>query len=296
MAIGDDADDFFKQAIEKEEPEEENSEGDRQEQDSETEQPEEQEAETEAGEVEAEAEGDEGGDRQRDPATGKFLRKEKPEERQDHRIPLAEHLSEREKRQNAERERDELRRQLEAARPRPQPRVEEEIDPWTDLPTALKKQRQEFQDTLEQFRIDQSLELARVRHGEVFDKAFAEIKTAAEKDPALNQRIFASRNIGEAIVGWYKEQTALKEIGPDPVAYKQRLREDLLKDPEFLKAAIAAAEKLEQPDEETGETEPRTRSVIKLPPSLNKQPGSGGNSDKAPAEDQATIFRGMFAR
>jgi hypothetical protein len=65
---------------------------------------------------------------------------------------------------------------------------------------------------------------------------------AAQKavDPALKARMQSSRDPGETLIEWHREQKTRQEIGGDLTAYKQRLRDEALKDPEFRKQAMEA--------------------------------------------------------
>lgn len=216
--------------------------------------------------------------------------------REDHRIPLTEHLAEREKRQAAERERDQERQRIaalerqiaELSRPKAQPA--EEVDPWSDLPGAIGKVEKTVQEQLAEMRLQTSIDFARFKHGELFDTALREAQAAAERDPTLNQRIFASPNVGEAIVLWHKEQTALKEIGGDVTAYKQRVIDEALKDPEVIKRVIEGARASAQ---QPTNGQPRSPNV-NLPPSLNRTTGSGGQALTPVARTDAEMFQELF--
>lgn len=100
-------------------------------------------------------------------------------------------------------------------------------------------------------------------HGK-YKTEFEEAYSAAQKavDPALKARMHATRDPGETLIQWHRENKTKAEIGNDLTAYKQRLRDEALKDPEFRKAAMAAWEAEAQP-------QVNGRPVVKLPPSLN---------------------------
>jgi glycerol-3-phosphate O-acyltransferase len=90
-----------------------------------------------------------------------------------------------------------------------------------------------------------------------------------------------------AILAWHRQQKALREIGPDPKAYRQKLKAELLADPEFRR--------------EYGETlrsqaTTRPSSVTSLP-NLARAPGSAGRSasDEWPTTD-AEIFADVTRR
>jgi hypothetical protein len=100
-------------------------------------------------------------------------------------------------------------------------------------------------------------------HGK-YKTEFEEAYSAAQKavDPALKARMQTSRDPGETLIQWHRENKTRQEIGGDLTAYKQRLRDEALKDPEFRKAAMAAWQ---------AEAQPLTngRPNVALPPSIN---------------------------
>lgn len=214
---------------------------------------------------------------------------------QEHRIPLAEHLSVRERAQRAEQERDAERQRITALERRiaelsRQPaEPPEPVDVWADLPGALGRVESSVQQQLAELRLQNSVDMARFKHGELFDAALKEAQAAAEVDPSLNQRIFASRNVGEAIVQWYREQKTLKEIGGDPEAYVQRRLEEKLKDPEVIKRILDDARLQAQTPAPGGQRPP---TQIQLPPSLGRITSAAPNGavDEASMSDRE-LFR-----
>lgn len=259
------------------------------------------------GEREAETEAPEG--QIRDPATGKFVPKQsaavktdgkkKPagEEQQDHRVPLSEHLSEREKRQAAERRAEALERELTTLK---QPKREQPaaIDPYADpqafRDAGIREALSPLEQRLENQRLATSKLLAVDKYGsDVVNTAFTTLKQAMETDPAARfeyQRIMASDHPYAELVGWSKRQSALKEIGDDPAAYETKLREKLLSDPEFAKQVIERQRSDKRPAG-TG-----TRSNIDLPPSLNSASGNGANSDRVAPVNDGELLNSFFSR
>ena len=86
--------------------------------------------------------------------------------------------------------------------------------------------------------------------------------TGLQIDPALKARMQQSRDPGETLIEWHREQKTRAEVGGDLTAYTQRLREEALKDPEFRKAAMEAWRTDAQPQN-------NGRPRVDLPPSLN---------------------------
>jgi hypothetical protein len=227
--------------------------------------------------------------------------KQKPVEQQDHRIPLSEHLSEREKRQAAERDRDELRRQADALTRQinelRQPKTEPP-DPYAD-PQAfrdygVKEALSPFEKRLEDQRLGFSKLLAEEKHGaETVSTALAAIERELQTNPQARfeyQRIMASGHPYGELVAWNKRQAALKEVGEDPAAYRQRVLEEARKDPEFVKSIIEAARGQAQEPVNGGQRSPN----VKLPPSLNRTTGSGGQSPVTGPKTDGEMFKELF--
>jgi len=167
-------------------------------------------------------------------------------------------------------ERDALRRQLEEARnnrpaeqPRPQvaqPAKVEKPDPLLDPDGYEQYLERRFEERLLNDRRETSLQNASRTYKDEFQEAY----TAAQKaiDPALRARMQESSDPGETLIQWHRENKTRAEVGNDLNAYKQRLRDEALKDPDFLAKAIEAARA-------TPQTQNNGRPKVELPPSLN---------------------------
>lgn len=160
-----------------------------------------------------------------------------------------------------------LKQRLEALE-RPAPKAEQpktsRPDPLLDPDGYAKAIRDELREEALNDRRNESLQEAHDANPKAFDEAYKAAQQAMAKgDVTLAARMQASRNPGKTLMGWHKEQKDRAEVGDDLGAYKQRLRDEALKDPEFRKAAIEAwrAEELAQ------QTNGRPR--IDLAPSLN---------------------------
>lgn len=74
--------------------------------------------------------------------------------------------------------------------------------------------------------------IAEGRHGEDLvqsaDAAFTQAYEGGKLDPADYQRVIRSPNIYDAAVKWHQRQKAIEEIGPDPSAYRERLKAELM--------------------------------------------------------------------
>lgn len=262
----------------------------------------------------------EGGGPQRDPATGKFTakageapateqtrvetppagqqqRQERPAGEADHRIPLAEHLNEREKRQAAEARASQFERQMETMNRR----LEELQKPkgptpdiYTDADAFVRAQIDPVQKQQEAI-IDRFSRLMAVQQftKPVVDAAYAALETAVRSDPNMRleaQRIWQNEHPYGALVDWHKRQEALQEIGTDPAAYKTKLREEFLKDPEFRKAVIDAV-KAENGGQQNGQSRPGS-TITRLPPSLNRVTNAASvNTAEEETLSDAELFR-----
>jgi hypothetical protein len=273
---------------------------------------------TAAAEGEAPATGDEG--RERDPATGKFVAKkdgtEQPKDagRQSaddttRGIPSGRLREEAEARRQAdaraeaaEKRLADMERQLSELRqapaqrrapetPQAPPNIFENPDAYIDHRLTPIQQAQEQ-------LLDRTSRMVAVQAfgKEVVDAAFQELAKEVQSNPAARyeaQRIWQAEHPYGALVEWHKSRVALKEIGTDPAAYQQKLREQLLNDPEFVKQAIEKTQ-TQARTPVNGSRSPTTE--IDLPPSLATRAGASGSSPRAPAGDAAADFRSMFSR
>lgn len=192
-------------------------------------------------------------------------------------IPPSRLREEAEARRTAERERDELRGRLAVFEERAKPAVEKPTAPdfWEDpdahtdgrITSALSPLQQQVQEMREHF----SKQSAIAVHGaETVQAAEAAVEAALSQLPAEQQaRMRAARGqdldpYGE-MVKWNKNRVAMQEVGPDPAAYKARIREEALQDPEFRKLVLEAARGTAHQTNNT-----ITRAPVSSLPSLNK--------------------------
>jgi hypothetical protein len=172
-----------------------------------------------------------------------------------------------EEKRRATEEADRLKAELAAlrqAQPRqqeqPKPDMPAKPDPLLDPEGYAKAVRDEIREEIIAERRETSLHAAHAKYTTEFEEAYSAAQKAV--DPALKARMQTSRDPGETLIQWHREQKTRQEIGGDLNAYKQRLREEALKDPEFRKAAMAAWQ---------AEATPLTngRPNVALPPSIN---------------------------
>jgi hypothetical protein len=172
-----------------------------------------------------------------------------------------------------------LQRQQQQRQPEPLPDLIEQPEAYA---RAIE---QRLTQQFEQRDIARSLFRADKQYGEEFRKAYEAFNSPQyANDEHLLQRVRNSYDQGEAILAWHREQEVLREIGNNPVTYRQKLEAEheakLLNDPAFRQKAMGAWR---------GEAASRPSSVTSLP-NLARAPGSAsGPRDDWPTTD-AEIF------
>ncbi len=186
--------------------------------------------------------------------------------------------------QQYERELEQLRRN--PPKPAEPPKPQEVPDPLLDPVAFQAHMRNEWQEALKAQAGDISLRYARRANPERFDKAYAEALNASTVDRA---RIRDAPDPGDELLAWYAERERTTIVGNDLDAYNKKVREEALKDPEFLKQALAFA-RLSVVPSTNGSRQP---APVRLPPSLNSMSPSGAaptGDDDADLSDEA-LFR-----
>jgi hypothetical protein len=166
------------------------------------------------------------------------------------------------------------------------PKVEQpdHPDPLLDPKGYAAAVREEIRQEMLADRRETSLQNAWKTYKAEFEEAY---NTAQNKpDAVLNARMQQSRDPGETLIQWHREKKINTEVGNDLNAYKQRLRDESLKDPEFRKAAMEAWR-------EQAPTQSNGRPRVELPPSLSGTSRAAlrsSNEDVSDAElfDQTT--------
>jgi hypothetical protein len=171
-------------------------------------------------------------------------------------------------------------------RQQPPPKLPDLIEQPEAYAQALREQiRQEFVQEVsqreaqrEQREIARSLHRADKSYGEEFRKAYEAFNSPAlANDERLLEQIRNSYDQGEAILEWYREN--------DPKARRDKLKAELLNDPEFRKEFAGALR---------SQATIKPSNVTSLP-NLTRAPGSAGNaSDDWPTTD-AGIFSSVTA-
>jgi hypothetical protein len=197
---------------------------------------------------------------------------------QPHQVPLAELLNTRERAQAAERERDELRRALEhiqRQQQQAQAKPAEVPDMFADPDAYTRHINEQVHRTTTEMRLEFDMQLAEVRHPDVFPKAYdafiQAVGNPGRPNPQLYHEIMGARSPGQAIVDWFKRDTVLREVGTDPAAYRQKLQNELLEDPNFI------AQVIEKTRGQAGNGS-RPTNVTRLP-SLNRQTSAASSKE-----------------
>jgi len=164
-------------------------------------------------------------------------------------IPIQALLDERERRQRAERELEELRRR---AAPPPAPPARPDL--FEDPDAALDHIRQEFQQQLLQERLNFSVAHAQTQYQDYGEKeaAFiAAVQAEARQDPhnqsSLYRQMIADPNPASFAYRVGSQVLAMREIGPDPTAYKTRLVDDDALFQQMLEKRGLTQQQLQQP-------------------------------------------------
>jgi len=246
----------------------------------------------------------------RDPATGRFAKATpdepqgeqpaEPVEKPDEILPSWRAREINEERRAALAELDRIRAenarmqtylaQMQRAQPQqPAPAPDAIVDQAGFVDWMRNEFRREFQTFQQQQatdRLNNNLEMAHMRHGDKFEKAYEALLIQAQRGDSQIVRHFVSQpNPGEAIMRWYTNNETLREVGGDPAAFRQKTRDDLLKDPEFLAQAVEAHRRLA-----TGGNGQPQNTVVKLPPSLSKATGTTEIPQTATDGSEAAIF------
>jgi hypothetical protein len=203
---------------------------------------------------------------------------EPPPPPQPHQVPHSELLNTRERAQAAERERDELKRALEHIQRQQQAQQQkpaEVPDIFADPDAYTRHINETVHRTTTEMRLEFDMQLAEVRHPDVFPKAYdafiQAVGNPGRPNPQLYHEIMGARSPGQAIVDWFKRDTVLREVGTDPAAYRQKLQNELLNDEGFIAQVIAKTRG------EAGNGS-RPANVTRLP-SLNRQTSAAASKE-----------------
>jgi hypothetical protein len=252
--------------------------------------------------------------RARDPETGRFTRtapapsdeseaqsqgpdEEKPTEQ----VPSWRLREIAEERRQIQAERDQLRAdnarmqaylaqfQRQQAPPQAPPPIDPVLDPQGFARQVREDLRSEFMERERSNRLETNLEMAHMRHGERFERAYEALILEGQRgNNQLVRTLVAQPNPGAAIVDWFNRNEVMREVGSDIPGFKQRTREQLLNDPEFLAEAAERARAYA-----SGGMGQAPRTVTRLPPSLAR--ATGNSASESPDGQLDGSDEGIFA-
>lgn len=150
-----------------------------------------------------------------------------PEPQKQHDIPVTALLDEREKRQAAQRQLEEYQRrerELQAQLQKLQQPKQEAPDWYEDPQAAARYQTQTIEQQFQARLMQQSKFLAEREFGQ---NTVNEAISYFDRNPAASQQFKDHPSPFHAAVEFYQRQKVAEEIGSDPEAYKQKLRDEL---------------------------------------------------------------------
>lgn len=162
----------------------------------------------------------------------------------------------------------------------------EKPDPLLDPEGFAKAVREEIREEMLADRRETSLANAHDKYKGEFEEAYA----AAQKqvDPALRARMQQSRDPGETLIQWHREQKTRAEVGNDPNAYFDKRLDAFLADPANQAKMLERIRGGVQPQQPG---QPRTAPPVNLPPSLTRATNA---SPAASADDSDVSDEGLW--
>jgi hypothetical protein len=153
------------------------------------------------------------------------------------RVPVMALLDEREKRQKLEAEKSQLAQEMEAMKQdllrmrqqlAPRPQQQKPVD-WYENPDARwQAEQRAIADQMMSSKLDVMEVLAREKYGdEVVDTAFREFERESQQRPELKVMLQRSRQPWAELVKWHQRHQLDREIGEDPAAYRERMKEEI---------------------------------------------------------------------
>jgi len=192
-----------------------------------------------------------------------------PEPQPVRQVPLPELLEERRRRQEAERLALNYQQLIEAQQRQQQPQPQP-IDPVVEPERAFAALQNQMHHMAIHTRANTSEMIVRQQLGnEVVDKA-----VEAARQAQLGEHFLTRPNPYGELIEWYRGQQVAREVGPDPAAYRAKVRAE-------ERAAVLAELK-------AGAQPPRN-----LPPSLSQAANAAGSQDVIP--ETKDFFNQMMA-
>lgn len=204
-------------------------------------------------------------------------------------------LDERSARQQLENTVRELqRKEQERAAQQVQPKAEDLL--FSDPDKFIAGVEQRHEKKLADIQLNFDMQLASMRHGPAFDAAWQHFYASCQNgaDPVSYFRVMNARSPGEEMVRWFHERRLMHETGGNLEAYRNRILQEALQNPEFmarLQANGGAMPTQQQPQQARGEDgrfqsqQPQPRQEVRLPTSLSRMNGSRGMPAASEVED-----------
>lgn len=223
-----------------------------------------------------------------------------PEAKSDAHVPSWRLAEEAERRREAERQLAEMRAEIrnmqlqwqasQQQRQAPQ-EPEQPIDPFADPQGFAESIIARQEARLREIQLQNSLQIARMNHKEVFDRAYEEFyeHTQRTRDRDGLNRILQSADPGESLIQWYREKDLHQQLGgADLKTFLDKQREEWLKDPQVQARVIEAFKASQQ--------QKPSPSNINLPPSLSKATSAAPMHDEDIDSSQRGIFQYAMKR
>jgi hypothetical protein len=140
-----------------------------------------------------------------------------------------------------------------------------------------------------QMQIQQDMQVASLRHADVWQDAWSSWYQGVQggQNAPLYFRVMNAPSPGEELVEWFREERVRREVGNDPVAYRERLREELLAEMGYG-GQPAPPQRSEIPRGEDGRFAPRQPMRLPTPTSrMGSGAGARGNDESLDGSDDA---------
>jgi hypothetical protein len=218
-------------------------------------------------------------------------------------------FNEREVRQKLEAQvREMQRREQERAAQVSQPKAEDML--FTDPDKFIQQIESKHERKLADMQLNFDMQLASMRHGSAFDAAWQHFYASCQggQDPVSYFRVMNARSPGEEMVRWFHERRLMHETGGNLDAYRERILQEALQNPEILarlqqQGGLVPPQQPQQDQrarDESGRFLPQQqpRQEVRLPTSLSRMNGSRGMPAAGEPEDgsEEAIFDAGRAR
>lgn len=222
-------------------------------------------------------------------------------QREDHRVPLAELKAERERRQSYERDLANERARFAALEQQvvAMQRMQTPVQPPDifENPDAFVQARVQSSEARQyQVMMYNAKLVAEARFTEQAvteaQEAFDALVTQGRIHPAEAQQVMSSPNPFAEAVKWHQRHKVVSEVGTDPNAYREKLLEQALNDPDFRKRADA----LWRSQAGVPAASPQTRAQVINLPSLSRVGSAALTSLNDEMPDDNALFHSTVSR